>query len=96
MTMTCKINKLEKPGGLLGIFDALFGRSGAFYGYFRADIVTSEWSTRISHHLLLDFKRYHKFPKHQYENKKHSIKYYGSVQAVYQIKKTSREIQQLD
>ena len=48
MTMTCKINKLEKPGGPLGIFHALFGRSAAFYGHFRVDAVTSEWSTRIS------------------------------------------------
>ena len=48
MTMTCKINKLEKPGGQLRIFHTLFGRSAAFYGHFRADTVTSEWSTRIS------------------------------------------------
>ena len=48
MTMMCKINKLEKPGGPLSIFHALFGRSAAFYGHFRADTVTSEWSTRIS------------------------------------------------
>ena len=48
MAMTCKINKLEKPGGPLGIFHALFGRSAAFYGHFRADAVTSEWSTHIS------------------------------------------------
>ena len=48
MTMTCKINKLEKPGGPLSIFHTLFGRSAAFYGHFRANTVTSEWSTRIS------------------------------------------------
>ena len=48
MTMTCKINKLEKPGGQLRIFHTLFGRSAAFYGHFQADTVTSEWSTRIS------------------------------------------------
>ena len=48
MTMTCKINKLEKPGGQLIIFHVLFGRSAAFYGHFRADTVTSEWSTCIS------------------------------------------------
>ena len=48
MTMTCKINKLEKPGGQLIIFQTLFGRSATFYGHFRADTVTSEWSTRIS------------------------------------------------
>ena len=48
MTMTHKINKLEKPGGPQGNFHALFGRSPNFYGPFRADVVTSEWSTRIS------------------------------------------------
>ena len=48
MTMTCKINKLEKLGGQLRIFHTLFGRSATFYGHFRADTVTSEWSTRIS------------------------------------------------
>ena len=48
MTMTCKINKLEKPGGPLSIFHTLFGRSAAFYGHFRADTVMSEWSTSIS------------------------------------------------
>ena len=50
MTMTHKINKLEKLGGPQGNFHALFGRSPTFYGHFRADVVTSEWSTRISHH----------------------------------------------
>ena len=48
MTMTHKINKLEKPGGPQGNFHALFGRSPTFYGHFRADAVTSEWSTRLS------------------------------------------------
>ena len=48
MTMTCKINKLEKPGGPQGNFHALFGRSAAVYGHFQVDAVTSEWSTRIS------------------------------------------------
>ena len=48
MTMMQKINKLEKPGRPQGNFHALFGRSAAFYGHFRADAVTSEWSTRIS------------------------------------------------
>ena len=48
MTMTHKINKLEKPGGPQGNFHALFGRSPTFYGHFRADVVMSEWSTRIS------------------------------------------------
>ena len=48
MTMTRKINKLEKPGGPQGNFHALFGRSPTFYGHFQADVVTSEWSTRIS------------------------------------------------
>ena len=48
MTMTCKMNKLEKPGGQLRIFHTLFGRSAAFYGHFRADTMMSEWSTRIS------------------------------------------------
>ena len=48
MTMTHKINKLEKPGGPQGNFHALFGRSPTFYGHFQADVVTSEWSTRIS------------------------------------------------
>ena len=52
MTMTCKINKLEKPGGPLRIFHTLFGRSAAFYGHFWANTVTSEWSIHISssHH----------------------------------------------
>ena len=48
MTMTRKINKLEKLGGPQGNFHALFGRSATVYGHFRADAVTSEWSTRIS------------------------------------------------
>ena len=48
MTMTSKINKLEKPGGPQGNFHVLFGRSAAVYGHFQADAVTSEWSTRIS------------------------------------------------
>ena len=48
MTMMRKINKLEKPGGPQGNFHTLFGRSPTFYGHFRADVVTSEWSTRIS------------------------------------------------
>ena len=48
MTMTCKMNKLEKPGGQLRIFHTLFGRSAAFYGHFWADTVMSEWFTRIS------------------------------------------------
>ena len=48
MTMTRKINKLEKPGRPQGNFHALFGRSPTFYGHFQADVVTSEWSTRIS------------------------------------------------
>ena len=48
MTMMCKINKLEKPGGPQGNFHALFGRSPTFYGHFRAHAVTSEWSTHIS------------------------------------------------
>ena len=47
MTMTHKINKLEKPGEQ-GNFQALFGRFPTFCGHFRADVVTSEWSTRIS------------------------------------------------
>ena len=55
MTMTRKINKLEKPGGPQGNFHALFGRSAAFYGHFRVDTVTSEWSTRI----LASFIIYH-------------------------------------
>ena len=58
MTMMCKINKLEKPGRPLGIFHALFGRSAAFYGHFRADTVTSEWSTRISSSTLTARSRY--------------------------------------
>ena len=49
MTMTCKINKLEKPGRQLRIFHTFFGRSAAFYGHFRADTVTPEWSIRISY-----------------------------------------------
>ena len=47
MTMTHKINKLEKPGEQ-GNFQALFGRFPTFCGHFWADVVTSEWSTRIS------------------------------------------------
>ena len=64
MTMTCKINKLEKPGGQLIIFHTLFGRSATFYGHFRADTVTSEWSTAYHHHdtaaeisVLVNFKK---------------------------------------
>ena len=52
MTMTCKINKLEKPGVPQGNFHALFGRSPTFYSHFRADAVTSEWSTRISSSII--------------------------------------------
>ena len=48
MTMTCKINKLEKLGGPQGNFHALFDRTAAVYGHFGADAVMSEWSTRIS------------------------------------------------
>ena len=48
MTVTHKINKLEKLGGPQDNFHALFGRSAAVYGHFRADAVTSEWSTCIS------------------------------------------------
>ena len=55
MTMTCKINKLEKPGGPLSIFHTLFGRYAAFYVHFRADTVTSEWSTHISHQTYFKF-----------------------------------------
>ena len=44
----------EKPGGPLVFFHALFVRSAAFYGHFRADTVTSESSTGIpsSRHLF--------------------------------------------
>ena len=48
MTVMHKINKLEKPGRPQGNFHALFGRSPTFYGHFRVDVVTSQWSTRIS------------------------------------------------
>ena len=48
MTMTHKINKLEKLGRPQGNFHALSGRSPTFYGHFQVDVVTSEWSTRIS------------------------------------------------
>ena len=48
MTMTRKINKLEKPGGPQGNFHALFGRSPTFYGHFQVDAVMSQWSTCIS------------------------------------------------
>ena len=48
MSMTCKINKSEKPGGHLSFFHALFGRCTAFYGHFLVDVVTSQGSTRIS------------------------------------------------
>ena len=54
ITMTCEINKLEKPGGPLGIFHALFGRSAAFYGHFQVDTVTSELCTRISSSTLMN------------------------------------------
>ena len=54
MTMTRKINKLEKPGGPQGNFHVLLSRSATVYGHFRADAVTSEWYTRISSpHLML-------------------------------------------
>ena len=48
MTMTRKINKLEKPGRPQGNFHALCSRYPTFYGHFWADVVMSEWSTRIS------------------------------------------------
>ena len=48
MSMTCKINKSEIPGGPLSFFDAFFGRCIAFYGHFLVDVVTSEESTRMS------------------------------------------------
>ena len=48
MTMTHNISKLEKPGGPQGNFHALFARSPTFYRHFQADVVPSEWSTRIS------------------------------------------------
>ena len=48
MSVTCKINKSETPGGTLSFFDALFGRCTAFYGHFLVDVVTSEESTRMS------------------------------------------------
>ena len=47
MSMTCKINKSEIPGGPLSFFHALFGRCTAFYGRFLVDVVTSEGSTCI-------------------------------------------------
>ena len=53
MTMMRKTNKLEKPGAPQGNFHALFDRSPTFYGHFRADAGTSEWSTRISLSMLL-------------------------------------------
>ena len=52
-TMTRKINKPEKPGGTQGNFHALFGSSPTFYGYIRAEVVTLEWSIRISHHPIV-------------------------------------------
>ena len=48
VSMMCKINKSEIPGGPLSFFDALFGRCTAFYGHFLIDAVTSEGSTHIS------------------------------------------------
>ena len=54
MSMMCKINKSEIPGGPLSFFDALFGRCTAFYGHFLVDVVTSEGSTCISHHMSLN------------------------------------------
>ena len=47
MTMMRKIKKLEKPGRPQGNFHALIGRSPTFYSHFRADVVTSKWSTHI-------------------------------------------------
>ena len=49
MNMMHEINKPKKPGGPLGNFCALFGRSPTFFGHFRVDAVMSEWSTCISH-----------------------------------------------
>ena len=49
MTITHKINKLEKPGGPQGNFHALFGRSAAFYGHFRGDTVTQSGPTAYQH-----------------------------------------------
>ena len=54
MTMTCKINKLEKPGRPQGNFHALFGRSAAIYGHFWAKAVTLEWSTHISSSFITE------------------------------------------
>ena len=51
VSMTCKINKSVKPGEPLSFFHALFGRCTTFYGHFLIDVLTSEGSTRISHHL---------------------------------------------
>ena len=48
MSMMCKINKSEIPGGPLSFFDALFGRCTAFSGHFLVDVVTSEGSMHIS------------------------------------------------
>ena len=48
MTMTRKINKLEKPSRPQGNFHALFGTSAAVYGHFWVDAVMTEGSTRIS------------------------------------------------
>ena len=70
-TMMCKINKLEKLGGQLRIFHTLFGRSAAFYGHFRADTVTSEWSTQYHHHSL--HIRYGEMHIRQY----HTVTYIG-------------------
>ena len=49
MTMTHKINKLEKPGEQ-GNFQALFGRFPTFCGHFRADVVTSSGPPAYHHH----------------------------------------------
>ena len=68
MTMTHKINKLEKPGGPQGNFHALFGRSSTFYGHFRADAVTSECSTRISASPCCVFMLHFKMTKSTYCN----------------------------
>ena len=48
VSMTCKINKSEIPGGPFSFFHALFGRCTAFYGSFLVDVMKSEGSTHIS------------------------------------------------
>ena len=63
MTMTRKINKLEKPGRPQGNFHALFGRSAAFYGHFERTLWRQSGPPAYHHQwmisvLNLSWRRY--------------------------------------